>query len=605
MGWQDSLSTETIANIRSLNISWIIDNFVPGHKMVQTEGAYTGPCPIHKGKKTEFAARNNYFTCFKCGEKGDGIDFVQALKSIDGLNAAKLISKAADIPFETATSEHDALTRELMYQIHEDSAEYYRKNLSVSSKDKKDALDYLLSRVSEQSIREWGLGFAPRMGLSSFLIEKGHDADLVSRLGLRVKSEDRGNWYDFFRNRIMFPIKNERGKVVGFAGRDIEKDPRIKYMNSRESEIYRKSECLFGIDKAIRDIRIKKQVIVMEGYMDVIAAHENGIENCVAVAGTALNYGLIRTLSRYARDITLCFDPDAAGWTATERIGKTALSEKVAINIVDLGHGDPDEFLKEYGKKKFLSAIKNGVNPIEFILERKGLKKIKGIDNRCLAVRDLYPVIDSTTDPAQKSAWLEYIAKELKINSRALNKSYNLHVRELAGYQNGRPIEQYFLGFLTSNTTHRMRAKEKFIRENFSRPEYGLYFEFLCFDEEAKDVVYNPDLQMDENSLFTKVQLSDLLDKFKSYCKERKIILRQTQLGNLEGMLLSSTNEISDFVRQMEMQVLADKLEYKKGLIKKLERESADHSLIPNLVVEYNKLHSKYESLKHYINQGV
>ncbi len=314
---------------------------------------YSGLCPFHNEKTPSFSiyTDHQWFKCYGCGASGDVLKFVQ---TIEGLTFWEALKKLADqngipLPKQSLASDEDTRLRAALFEMHEIAAEHFRANLA--GPNGAAARAYIERRgVTADAVREFGLGLAEGSGraLLRVLEQRGFKPDLLEVSGLVAKREDGSSFYDRFRNRLMFPIHSESGKIIAFGGRALDPADKAKYMNSPETKIYKKSNVLYNLHRAKQAAAKNERIVLVEGYMDVIGATGAGVTEVVAPCGTALTVEQIRAMKRHSSNLHLNFDPDAAGAKATENSIKMLLDENVRVRIVDF-HGidlDPDEFAK-------------------------------------------------------------------------------------------------------------------------------------------------------------------------------------------------------------------------------------------------------------------
>lgn len=338
-----------------------------------------GLCPFHSEKTPSFHVHvdRGFFYCFGCQAKGDVFDFVMQTQAMSFPEALKVLGDRAGVEV-TPSAPKDHKRRDLL-DVNQLAAEFFRRGLTVEAKG------YLTGRgLSDESIAAFELGFAPDGwdGLLKHALTKGvHEADLIT-LGLVVENE-RGRRYDRFRNRIMFPIKDALGRVVGFSGRVLD-DSLPKYLNSPESELFRKSELLYGLDRARAAIRETREVIVVEGYTDVIALHQVGMANAVAALGATLTSEQADALDRLdARTVYLAFDADEAGQKAILSGLDQAVGRRLMVKAVRVPHGkDPAEAVLSGHLEEFKQALGVGLSEVEFrfrrVLARHDVNSVEG-----------------------------------------------------------------------------------------------------------------------------------------------------------------------------------------------------------------------------------
>ncbi len=374
MARYDSKIVEVIKE--HIDIVDVISSYV---KLTRAGRNYKGLCPFHGEKTASFSvsAQRQFYHCFGCGAGGDVISFVQQIESLDFIDAIELLADKHGIDLQMYISSErgyssNAQSMDLnkkLIKINRAAAIYYYKNMPKFS----IAMEYLIRRgLDRDTIREFGLGFAPD---DWHYLHKMFDEqyfDYLRKAGLTAKSE-KGNVYDYFRNRIMFPIKNIKGNVIAFGGRVMD-DSMPKYLNSPETPIFHKSKTLYGLYQAKKQLANTRQVIVTEGYMDVIALYQNGIKNVVATLGTAFTKEHAKLLSRYADEIIICYDGDKAGINATLRtlniLDDVIHEVKAKIKILTLPNGmDPDELIRNKGKDEFLQIVKKARLVTEYRLD--------------------------------------------------------------------------------------------------------------------------------------------------------------------------------------------------------------------------------------------
>ncbi len=336
-----------------------------------------GLCPFHNEKTPSFTVypESRSFYCFGCGAGGDVISFVRRMENLDYIEAVKAVAQMAGVSMPEDGYD-DTLSKQRMrlLEANREAARFY--NSCLMDPKNKSALDYFLSRgLSINTIRRFGLGYAPNdwRELINHLKAKGFtEHELVlANLARRSDKNGRASYYDNFRNRVMFPIIDLRGNVIAFGGRVMD-DSKPKYINTSDTLVYKKSNGVFALNFAKNSNDNK--LILVEGYMDVIALHQAGFTNAIACLGTAFTNEQANLLSRYADEIIICYDNDEAGKTATARalgvLGKTGLK----LRVVSMQGGkDADEIIRKHGKERFADLLKEASNKTEYrLLEERG-----------------------------------------------------------------------------------------------------------------------------------------------------------------------------------------------------------------------------------------
>ena len=386
----------------------------------KTGANHKGLCPFHNEKSPSFVVSEDkqIFTCFGCGATGDVIEFTKKIHNLDFMDAARKLADELGIEIKE-TNTANSLKRNELYDLNRDSAMYY---FNEFKKEGNKGREYMLNRaISEQTLRAFGIGYANSKwdDLLKHEKEKGIKEELLLELGLVSKSKEK--YYDKFRNRVMFPIINTRGKVIGFGGRAIDgEDP--KYLNSPESILFSKKNNLYGINLSRQEISKKNYAIVVEGYMDVISLYQNGIKNCVASLGTALTVNQAQMIKRYTDNVILAYDSDAAGVAATLRAMEILDASGCKVKILSKNtEKDPDEFIRKYGKDKFLELIKASLPMTEYkinlALQNKDLTKTEG---KLEFINEATKILKGLKSPIEADAYIKKIATEYKISEGAL-----------------------------------------------------------------------------------------------------------------------------------------------------------------------------------------
>src|SRR5215469_5983403 len=323
---------------------------------------YAGLCPFHSEKTPSFSvhATKQFYYCFGCQARGDVLKFVMELEGISFYEALKNLSERYGIPMPKRSqfSDEDSRRRATLFQMHELAQENFRQNLNGTAGELARA--YLERRgVRPETIAEFGLGYSDRSGraLIRLFEQRGFAAALIEESGLVGKRPD-GSFYDKFRNRLMFPIQDEKGRIIAFGGRALLKEDEPKYLNSPETPIYKKREVLYNLHRAKDAIRKEDRCILVEGYMDAIGVTAAGFVPVVASCGTSLTLRQVHTLKRHAQHIVVNFDPDAAGGGGAERSLDPLLAEGMFIRIVELDGGlDPDEYSRQRGAEAYRARL--------------------------------------------------------------------------------------------------------------------------------------------------------------------------------------------------------------------------------------------------------
>ncbi len=418
------MAQDTVALIKDrLSIVEIVSPYV---KLTRAGKSLRGLCPFHKEKTPSFhvSPERGTFHCFGCGEGGDGFSFIEKVENVDFKDALKILAEKAGIPVEYAGKEsrEDASKRERLYALMSRASAWYAGRLIGSP-----AETYAKKRgLTDETIRAWQLGYAPDAwrALLEALTGEGFTTRELHEAGL-IKEADgkQGTYYDRFRNRLLFPICDASGHVVAFTGRALAADEPAKYLNSPETELYHKSDILFGMSTAKEAIRARGFVMLVEGQMDVLHAHQAGFTNAVALSGTALSERHLRLMKRYSENLMLVLDADRAGLDASDRSVKLALGAEMNVKAAGLSQGkDPADLISE-NEKEFAKCIANAQPVEEFFLTVLGQTE----HNPRQLERDIkqmvFPLIDNMRNPIKADRAIQSTAGVLGVDPMAVRES--------------------------------------------------------------------------------------------------------------------------------------------------------------------------------------
>lgn len=384
--------------IRAANdIVEVVGSYVP---LRRAGGNFVALCPFHKEKSPSFnvSPSRQAFHCFGCQKGGDVFRFVQDYENLTFVEAAKRLADRAGIRLEFTESpgqREEMAVKERLRELHEQITQRWQQALATDANGE-IAREYLAGRgVSTEAVRIFRLGYAPDAwdDTVNWARTKGWDLPLVEQAGLIIARDpqdpSRGH-YDRFRGRLMFPIADEQGRVVGFSGRVLKGDEKTaKYVNSPETPIFTKSRVLYGLDKTKRPILDAGSAIICEGQLDLIACFMAGVQNVVAPQGTALTGEHLRILRRYGQEVVLCFDSDSAGQKAAARVLDDLLASGLAVRVITMpAPHDPDSYIKEHGPEAFRHLASTAKDFFEFYLDFLCHQNDVGTDRGRLAVLD-------------------------------------------------------------------------------------------------------------------------------------------------------------------------------------------------------------------------
>jgi DNA primase len=427
----------------------IVDVISENVKLRRSGSSYSGFCPFHDNKRTPALAvfaETGTWHCFGCGEGGDVFSYLMKREGWDFRETLEYLAKRTGVQLEPPTPQQKeqqevfANQRDLL-----EAAVLYFQNALLNTNEGAQAKTYLTERgVSDHTIQQFGLGYAPDAwdGLMNHFLNQGYDLETLQEVGLVTYNQDRGSHYDRFRNRLMFPIRDARGRMTGFGARTLDPEGIPKYLNSPQTDLFNKGNLLFGLDLARRAIRDKDQVVIVEGYLDVIVPFQAGFENIVSPMGTALSPHHLRALKNLTQNIILALDPDAAGEKATMRgldVARETLDHEqemvfdarglmryearlqADIRVVQLPEGlDPDEIIlrnPEEWQQLIDKARPIVIHVMETLASEQDITdpKIKG-----KIAAQVLPLIEDVANPVEREDYRQRLARLLQVDERSL-----------------------------------------------------------------------------------------------------------------------------------------------------------------------------------------
>ncbi len=509
-------SEEIIQKIKEEND--IVDIVSEVVTLKKTGKNYLGRCPFHNEKTPSFtvSSEKQIYKCFGCGEAGNVISFVMKTRNMAFPEAVKLLGEKVGIVVDDADSPgKSSATNEKfkrMYDINIQAARYFYTNL----KRFKAPYEYLKGRgITDETIKKFGIGFSLDnwQGIRSYLKQRGFSEEEILELGLTTKNE-KGNIYDRFRNRIIFPVFNVSGRVIGFGGRVLD-DSKPKYLNSPETPIFHKGTNLYGLNLAIKN-NPARTVIMVEGYMDVISLSQQGVTNVVATLGTALTEGQCKLLKRYIDTVIVSFDSDVAGQNATIRGLEILQKSGFDLKILQIPSGkDPDEFIRSYGREKFLNLVDGALPIIDFKLRMAE----KGIDfsKQEMVIKYLKRVVNvlKDLDPLEKAVYIKQVSEKSGIGEEAIMESLDKNPNKS----------------IENNKNHNINRKfgqKLYLEPGFVRAERTVLS--LALDKRLSDKIFN---NVSEDDLILKAhKVIYTIIKENNMCSKEELI----KIINLQTM---------------------------------------------------------------------
>jgi DNA primase len=435
-------------------------------KRVGSTPRHMGLCPFHTEKTPSFSvhAGHQFFKCFGCGVGGDVLKFVMEIERITFFEALKLLAERNGIAMpKREFSDPDAKLRGALIEMHEIAAGLFHSNLNGPGG--KEARQYLEGRgVDAEQITEFGLGVADPGGQQLFRrFESRFAADQLDPSGLVMKRQDGSGYFDRFRGRLMFPIHNESGKVIGFGGRALRAGEEPKYLNSPETVLYRKSYVLYNLHRAKDAVRKADYSVLVEGYMDVIGVYSAGVHNVVASCGTALTNTQVRALKRHSDNIVVNFDPDAAGANAAERSIQMLLDEGMRVRVLELEGGlDPDEYVKQAGAETYRKRLEKAPAYFHWLADRARKKfDMRTVEGKMQGFKFVAPAIQRISDRLERFAVANDVVGYLGVEEKLVRDHFSKGSAERKPQSRGPevpPYERLLLNSLLASAGARMEV---------------------------------------------------------------------------------------------------------------------------------------------------
>lgn len=520
----------------------IID-VIQGYIRLQKAGRnYRANCPFHSEKTPSFmvSPERQIWRCFGCGKGGDIFAFVQEIEGVEFGDALRILAQRAGVELKKIDPQLKTERKEL-YEICDLASRFFAKQLE--SQTGKNIQNYLKLRgLKPEAIKQWKIGYAPNQwqALWDFLGSKGYSDQQIARAGLIVKAEREKKYYDRFRDRIIFPIFDLNGQIVGFTGRENPNNPdkRMgKYINIPNTLIYDKSRLLYGLDKAKLDIRKNDLCILMEGQMDVIMSHQTGLTNAVATSGTALTDYQLKIIKRYTENLALAFDMDLAGEAATKKGIDLSIQLGLNTKVVSLpDKKDPAECIQN-NPTLWTKAVADSQHLFEYYLANTFSKyNPKTVEGKKEISKILLPLIKKIPNKVEQAHWLQETAKRLGVQENILTeemKRYRIEKKEFVeeAVKNNLKcsLEEHILGIiLTSNCSEftgysshlfsdaDLREMFKYLKRKKKLPTSLISrADEISFKAEAEKCLFGSEFQPEKELTFCFDQLKNRYDKDK------------------------------------------------------------------------------------------
>lgn len=556
-----NISYEEILSIqRKANIVDIIRDYVP---LTQRGKNYFGICPFHDDHNPSMSVspEKGVYKCFVCGNAGNVFNFVMEYDKVSFYEAVKIVADKIGVSIDISTSKKENTKKSPLYDIYNIAYKFYQNNLNTVYG--KDAKKYLLNRkIDEDVIKNFNIGLSlSDSELCNALKAKGFKDDDIVSSGVAVQNGN--NIYDIYKNRIMFPLYDLEGNVVGFSGRIYNQKSESKYINTKETEIFKKGELLYNYHIAKKEARKEKNIIVVEGFMDVIRLSTIGIVNVVASMGTAVTKYQLNLIQKLAPNITLMFDGDKAGEKATNAFIELANGNDSNIKVVRLEDNlDPDEYILTKGKDKMIYNLSHAQSVYDYKLSSYKenidfndskevsnyinvmIKEFEKIDDdivREIEIKKLsestnvsYDLIKSKLKDSEKKVIITHKPKNIKINKYEKASKYILYRM----INDNNMILYYFnnLSYLPNDTERKLASEIVLFYKKFN--SFNLS-DFIIYLEDKKELI---NLVVDISDLkYTEDELNDNIDNYFDVIKES---LYNNQIVKLTSELKNESNSV-------------------------------------------------------------
>ena len=443
-------------------------------------------CPFHSERTPSCTVypETDSFYCFGCGAGGDVVTFIMKIENLDYYEAVKLLAEKSGIPMPE--DEHFGNSAELkkkrLYEMHKQAARFFYSNLKTP--EGKKGLSYLLGRgLKPETIKKFGLGVAldKWSALKDHLLSLGFYENELVEASLLGKSS-QGRTYDFFKNRVMFPFFDLRGNVIAFGGRRLDETDSRKYLNSRETPIFKKNKTLFALNFAKESSIKKKQLLLCEGNVDVISLHQAGFNNAVATCGTAITPDHARIMRQYCDEVIICYDSDEAGQKASNKAINILSQVGIKSKVIKIeGAKDPDEFINKFGNTRFQKLIDKSQGAVLYELSKaKNGLDLKNPLDKVDYLKNCYEVLEKIVDPVEREVYIDTVSNETgvskdeiknMINQRLKKKSFADRKREWRNQVNFTVTKKDELNPLAAKYPKAAKAEEGLISYIYANPD--------------------------------------------------------------------------------------------------------------------------------------
>ena len=556
-----------------------IVDVISDYMQLKSSGSnYTGLCPFHSEKTGSFMVSKSkqIYKCFGCNAGGDVISFVMRYENVDFMDAVKILARRCGITLERNISEEEKQKIQEINkfrEIHTEAARFYFANLLGT---KNPGYEYLKKRgLSDKIIKKFGLGYSLNSwnSLMNYLLAKGYDKTDLVKCGLVTHKTETNKYFDRFRNRVMFPIFNYNGKVIGFGGRVLD-DSLPKYLNSPETLVFNKRLNLYGLNISKKSIK-DDTLILVEGYMDLISLYQNNIENVVATLGTALTIEQARLIRKFAKNVIISYDSDQAGQNATLRAIDILLQADIKVKILNLKDcKDPDDFIKKYGFEGYKKAMEDSDYYIKYKIDI--LKKKYNLNNdsqKMSFVEEATFMLKKLKSPIEKDLYAKYLSDltnisiesirasvGIKVNSnynKTNKRNTNVHkkIEQMSKIQDGYlKVEAKFIKLLMENKNLRESVLQDINEQQFLFDETKEIFNYIIKNRELDKITIDKIKSLNISEEYVNNIQNIQIEEINTYTLEStKNIIKQIKKNIIDNEIKSMSYQIKELSSKLEL----------------------------------------------------
>ncbi|MDR1696189.1 MAG: DNA primase [Endomicrobium sp.] len=563
-----AIPDDIIERVRlSSDIISVVREYLPGLKRAGRN--WTACCPFHNEKTPSFMVNpeKGIFKCFGCSAAGDVFKFVMMMDNLSWIESVKKLAKKSGIEIkETREDAVKVSEKTKLFEILESAARFYHRHL-LESESAKKAREYLAKRgITAETVKKFQLGYAPKGQLLQSALKKGYTTEMLSKAGVITKTE-RGSFYEYMSERLVFPIFDVQGRVTAFGGRTLT-DQNPKYLNTPETAVYSKSFNLYGLFQTLAELRKERKIIVLEGYVDVVIPQQFGITGAVASLGTAFTHNHAKLISRYADSVKLLFDADEAGRTATQRALEILVEDSIECSVSSLPENtDADEYLNGHGREKFLKLLDDtSETAISFMINRvSALVKGSTAEAKAKKVSLLLDFVLKSSNAVVRGEWIKKISQTLNVGEEDVWREFKKKQRtglksyggsgkipaENAVNKSGQSpsLEENLLNLMLTDRNYVSKVPSDCFKDLKCSKVYGLMASGVS-EADILNSLSKEDAEWFSSLVMKQIEYKNADEAFKTVLKDmerRRLESRRKELSGLIKAGNAKQEEISEF----------------------------------------------------------